>query len=388
MLKGLNRRSFEEKLAANLRRAVSAFGRVSVTITQGRMFLEPADPDFDFEAAVKKAADVFGVVSASPAWRTATDQDSIAACAETAVRAYITKHPPAMPDGGRYPFKVETKRQNKSYPRTSPEISRETGEYLLSRFPELTVDVNHPQVVVFIEVREYAYVYTDRSEGFGGLPLGTNGKALLLLSGGIDSPVAGFMMAKRGVEVEAVHFYSYPYTSERSKEKVLKLAAILAGYFGRLKVHIVPFTDAQLAVRDNCREEFSTIVMRRLMMFIADAIARQSGSLALVTGESMGQVASQTILGLSATDRATDFPIFRPLIGMDKHEIVEYARRIGTFETSILPYEDCCTVFTPKHPKTKPKLAEVEAEEARIPDLAGLVRAAAEGAESVLVRPD
>ena len=383
MLKGLNRRSFEERLAANIRRALMPFGQAHVRIEQGRIFVEPRCRGYDARAAAAKAATVFGVVSASAAYKTGKSREDIKACAEAAVREHISARMPDAPDG-RYAFKVETKRADKAYGRLSPEVSRDTGTDLLGRLPELVVDVNHPQFIVYVEIRDaFAYVCIEKIPGFGGLPLGTNGKALLLLSGGIDSPVAGFMMAKRGVEIEAVHFYSYPYTSERSKEKVLQLCGILAGYFGKLKLHIVPFTDVQLAVRDSCREEYMTIVTRRAMMLIADIAAKKASAQALVTGESMGQVASQTILSLAATDCAPSIPVFRPLIGMDKNEVIEYARRIGTFETSILPYDDCCTLFAPKHPRTKPRIADVLAEEARIANLAELVKDAADRAELV-----
>ena len=386
ILKGLNRRSFEERLASNLRRALAPFGRSHIEITQGRIFVEPRETGFDVAGAAQKAKNVFGVVSTSVAYKTGKTRGEIAAAAEVAARGYASAHNPEGPDG-KYIFKVETKRSDKAYNRISPEISRDTGDDLLAAMPELTVDVNNPQFIVYVEVRETSsYAYTEKTAGFGGLPVGVNGKALLLLSGGIDSPVAGFMMAKRGVELEAVHFYSYPYTNERSKDKVLKLCEILAGYIGKLNVRVVPYTDVQLAIRDNCREEFLTIVMRRTMMYIADILAKETASQALVTGESMGQVASQTIQSLAVTDCAASVPIFRPLIGMDKSEVIDLARKIGTFETSILPYEDCCTVFTPKHPKTKPKLDEVLAQEARISGLRELVQKAATDTESIAVK--
>jgi thiamine biosynthesis protein ThiI len=437
MLKGLNRRSFEEMLARNIKRAIRDFGPVLATIAQGRIFVEPVRRGgggaagvaaYDFEGAAKKMRDVFGVVSVSIAERTASEQQAIRECAARVMRERCgqlgaatrggaqpgsprqggagcvavaagetggdaaSETGPAAVAGdaaaGAIRFKVETKRGDKRYAMTSPEVSRDVGEYLLGHVGGLVVDVNSPSVILYVEVREQAYVYTDKLMGFGGLPLGSNGKAFLLLSGGIDSPVAGFMMAKRGVEVEAVHFYSFPYTDERAREKVIRLAEILAGYVYALRLHIVPFTDIQLAIRDNCREEYLTIVMRRFMMVIADRLAAIGGAQALVTGESVGQVASQTIMGLSVTDKASELPVFRPLIGMDKNEIIEYARRIGTFETSILPYEDCCTVFTPKHPKTKPRLADTVREEARVPGAEGLIAAAVAGTECVTVYPE
>jgi thiamine biosynthesis protein ThiI len=387
MLKGLNRRMFEERLAQNLKAAVRPFGAARAEIGQGRIFLEPRDPSsFDFAAAAPKAAEVFGTVSVSVALRCGTDPGDIHEAARACVAEYVASHAPSG-EGGRYPFKVETKRGQKSYPRKSPEISRDAGAFLMDAFPDaLAVDVNRPQFVLDVEVRESAYVYIGRVEGFGGLPLGTNGKATLLLSGGIDSPVAGFMMAKRGVQIEACHFYSYPYTGERSREKVVRLCEILAGYTERMRVLVVPFTEIQLAIRDHCDEDYSTVVTRRSMMRVATALARESGAQALVTGEAMGQVASQTIMALACTDDAAGLPVFRPLIGMDKREVVAMAERIGTFETSILPYEDCCTVFTPKHPKTRPRLEDVLAEEAKAPGLARMEAEAAAKAEAVEAR--
>ena len=385
MLKGLNRRAFEERLASNIRRAISSLGKAHVELTRGRLFIEPREKNYDVVAAAIKAKNVFGVVSTSVAYKTGKGREDIAKAAVAAARAYMDAHSPAAP-GGKHSYKVETKRADKSYARISPEISRDTGIDIFAEIPELEVDVNHPQFIVFVEVRETAsYVYTEKLMGFGGLPLGTNGKALLLLSGGIDSPVAGFMMAKRGVAIEAVHFYSYPYTNERSKEKVIRLTEILAGYFGKLAVNIVPYTDVQIAIRDYCREEYLTIVMRRTMMYIAEKIAGQASAQALVTGESMGQVASQTIQSLAVTDCAATIPVFRPLIGMDKSEVIDIARTIGTYDVSILPYEDCCTVFTPKHPKTRPQLDAVLYQEGRIGNLGGLIDEAVGNTERITI---
>ena len=282
-------------------------------------------------------------------------------------------------------FKVEAKRADKKFPLSSPQICREVGGYLHDAFPHLTVDVNHPDETVMVEVREaYAYVYCGRVKGAGGMPVGTNSKATLLLSGGIDSPVAGYMTAKRGVKLNAVHFFSYPYTGERAKEKVLTLAKILAQYAPRLDVHVVPFTEAQLAIKKNCPEEQLTIIMRRLMMRIAEQVALSTGAKALVTGESIGQVASQAVEALAVTDQVTSIPVFRPVIGMDKEEIVTIARQIGSFETSILPYEDCCTIFTPKHPNTKPKLDKIMESEQRL-DADKLIADAIAGIEIIRV---
>ena len=385
MLKGLNRRSFEERLASNIRSALSSLGRSHVELTRGRLFVEPREKNYDVEAAAYKAKNVFGVVSTSVAYKTGKSRREIAEAAVAAARDYMGRNGPAAP-GGKYAYKVETKRADKTYDRKSPEISRDAGLDTLEQIPELTVDVNKPQFIIYVEVRETSsYVYTEKIMGFGGLPLGTNGKALLLLSGGIDSPVAGFMMAKRGVEIEAVHFYSYPYTSERSKEKVIRLSEILAGYFGKFAVNIVPYTGVQIAIRDSCREEYLTIVMRRTMMYIAEKLAGLASAQALVTGESMGQVASQTIQSLAVTDCAAAIPIFRPLIGMDKSEVIDLARNIGTYDVSILPYEDCCTVFTPKRPKTRPRLDAVLYQEGKIGNLDDLVGEAAGNAERLVI---
>ncbi|NTV90551.1 MAG: tRNA 4-thiouridine(8) synthase ThiI [Clostridiales bacterium] len=286
--------------------------------------------------------------------------------------------------GNGLTFKVEAKRGDKRFPMQSPEICATLGEYLLDNITGLSVDVHEPDFTVFVEVRESTYIYTEIIPANCGLPTGTNGKALLMLSGGIDSPVAGWMLAKRGVEIEAIHFYSYPYTSERAKEKVIKLAKILAEYCQSVKLHIIPFTDIQLKINDNCPTEHITIVMRRAMMRISEIIARKNGAEALITGESMGQVASQTIKGLAATNAVVNMPVFQPLIGMDKNEVIEIARKIDTFETSILPYDDCCTVFVAKHPKTRPRLDEIEKIEAEF-SLTDLIDKAVETEEIIVL---
>ena len=283
-------------------------------------------------------------------------------------------------------FKVESKRSDKRFPLNSIQISQEIGGRIAEEFPQVAVDVHNPSYVVNVEVRETAaYVHGPSVPGAGGLPTGTGGRAAVLLSGGIDSPVAGYMIAKRGVELECIHFFSYPYTSEQAKEKVLELARIMTKYCGRMTVDIVGFTEIQEAIRDNCKEEYFTIIMRRFMMRISERIARDHGAKCLVTGENLGQVASQTMDAMAVTGAVLNMPLFCPLIGMDKEEIVTIARRIGTMETSILPYEDCCTVFTPKHPKTKPVLALVEAEEAKM-DVEGLIARAIENTEKVAIR--
>ena len=388
MLKGLNRRLFEDRLAANIRRVAIPFGPNKVSVSQGRLYLEPENEAYDLEAAAAKVIDVFGIVSVSIAWKVESKMEAIKACAVETVQNYIENHPPTPGRNGAYAFKVETKRGDKRFPLTSQMISSEVGGYLDDQIDSLLVDIPHPGFIVYLEVRESSYVYRDIIKGYGGLPLGTNGRALLLLSGGIDSPVAGFMMAKRGVQIEAIHFDSQPYTSDRSREKVLKLAEILSGYFYRLNVHIVPFTDILLAIRDNCHEEYLTLVMRRFMMVIAEKVAHKIDAQALITGESMGQVASQTILSLGVTNSASTLPIFRPLIGMDKCEVISLAEKIGTYETSILPFQDCCTVFTPKHPKTKPKLSEVVKQELCIHGADKMIETAIQGIETVIVRAD
>jgi len=280
-------------------------------------------------------------------------------------------------------FKVETRREDKHFQLNSPQLSSKIGGYILREIPELTVDVHNPEVTVNIEVRKDIYIYADKQAGAGGLPVGTNGKATLLLSGGIDSPVAGYMVAKRGVVVNAVHFYSYPYTSERAKDKVISLAKIMTDYCGRVNLYVVPFTDIQLAINKLCPPELLTLIMRRIMMRIAEQIAKNTGSQALITGESIGQVASQTMEALGVTDNAVNIPVFRPVIGMDKEEIVQVAKKIDTYETSILPYEDCCTVFVPKHPKTKPRLEQLVEAEVALTDIEEMMAAAIEATEIV-----
>lgn len=378
-LKGLNRMSFEQKLAKNMRHAMRSAGDAKITWSQSRFFVEGED-GFVMDKALQALTRVFGLTSVSPAWSTASDFEEIKEAALLITKDRLAAMAPGA--DGRISFKVETKRGMKSFPLNSQQISSELGGILLEAFPVLKVDVKNPMFTVYVEVREQSYVYTEVLAAPGGMPVGCNGKACLLLSGGIDSPVAGYMIAKRGVSLIAVHFFSYPYTSQRAKEKVLELARIVSRYSGPVKVYVVPYTDTQLAINDNCRPELSTVLMRRSMMRIAERVARKNGCSALVTGESLGQVASQTMQALYCTNAAAEMPVFRPLIGMDKMETVAIARKIGTFDTSILPYEDCCTVFTPKHPKTKPSLAELLEEEARY-DYAALEDAAFQNCEVV-----
>ncbi|HHW57713.1 MAG TPA: tRNA 4-thiouridine(8) synthase ThiI [Clostridia bacterium] len=349
-LKGDNRSFFENKLIKNIKHALKDFKEVKVEKTHGRIYVEC---DEDIEEVIEKLKKVFGIVGITRAKKANLDLKDIFQAAIELMKEHEGKT-----------FKVETKRPNKSFPYNSMEVSQRVGATVLKNVKNLKVDVHNPQVLLNVEIREMAFLYAGVIEGIGGLPLGTNGKATVLLSGGIDSPVAGWMMMKRGVEIEAVYFHSPPYTSERAKEKVVDLCKVLSQYGQKIKLHVVHFTDLQLEIYEKCPAKFTTIIMRRMMMKIAEKIAQKNGSMALITGESLGQVASQTIESLYVTNASAFMPIFRPLIGMDKKEIIELAQKIGTFEISIRPYEDCCTIFVPKHPATKPKLEKViEAEE-------------------------
>jgi thiamine biosynthesis protein ThiI len=375
-LKGLNRNAFAEVLIANIRRRLGHLGRFDVTRAQSTVNIIPQDASFDIDQAVGLLEKVFGIASFSRACAVKKDIQSILEAAPVYLKETL---------GHAKTFKVEAKRSDKRFPLTSPEISRRVGGCLDAAFPHLKVDVLDPDVVVMVEIRDFcAYIHAGGIPGAGGLPVGTGGRAALLISGGIDSPVAGYMMAKRGMELCSIHFASPPYTSERAKLKVLELLKIISAYTGRLDCHIVPFTDIQQEVRRNCPEDLFTIIMRRLMMQTASIIAQRENCASLVTGESLGQVASQTMEAIACTDAASSLPVLRPLIGMDKAEIVAVARKIGTFETSTLPYEDCCTVFTPRHPRTRPKLKFVELAQAAF-DFDPLVEAAAGEAEKATV---
>lgn len=356
-LKGLNKSTFENILVKNIRRRIEDLGPVTVQKAQSTIYVKPKTDDYDVDEALRRLQKVFGIAALSKARMVEKDFEKIKAEAV----AYLSDVLPFV-----HTFKVEAKRADKSFPLTSPQICAELGGFLLSRFHNLKVDVKQPDVVVTVEVRDFgAYIHAAKLEGAGGMPIGSSGKALLLISGGIDSPVAGYMMAKRGIEVSAIHFVSPPYTSERALQKVESLCERMCDYLGRVPFYVVPFTEIQEQIRRNCPEELFTIIMRRMMMKIALRVAKQNDMQALITGESVGQVASQTIGALACTDAVSDMPVFRPLIGMDKGEIVEISRKIDTFEISILPYEDCCTVFTPRHPKTRPQLAQIlEAEQA------------------------
>ena len=377
ILKGLNRGAFEDKLLNNIRKALGPIGKASITKSQARITVEPSYDDYDYDLAISKLIRIFGIVSVSLAYKVESDLDVIKQAAVD-----IVKEKQAS---GFFPtFKAESKRGDKKFPLNSMEISAEVGGHVHDNCQPLDVDVTNPSFILYVEVRQFTYIYTEKIKAFGGMPTGTNGKAMLLLSGGIDSPVAGFMIGKRGVEIEAVHFYSYPYTSERAKEKVLDLAKILSSYCGRIKVHVVPFTEIQLAMRDNCPEDLLTIIMRRVMMQIAEQLARMTHCSCLVTGESIGQVASQTMQSLYITDMVANMPVFRPLIGMDKDEVIEIARKIDTFETSIQPYEDCCTVFVAKHPKTRPQLQEILVAEEHLPNIEEMMKKAISETEVVI----
>lgn len=361
-LKGLNRPVFERKLIDNIASAVSKIGKFSIRNSQSTIYLEPLEDGIDMFETIDRLQRIFGIVNICPVMRCEKDMDSIF---KTAVECLSDL------DLSGKTFKVEAKREDKTFPLNSPQISREVGGAILKAYGDggLKVDVHDPDILVQVEIRKDAYVFAEKFSGAGGMPVGTGGKATLLLSGGIDSPVAGWMIAKRGVKIEAVYFHSPPYTSERAKEKVVDLAKILSVYAGAIKLHVVPFTDIQLSIIENCPKEYLTIIMRRLMMRIAEKIARQNGSLALITGESVGQVASQTMESLYCTDSAVNMPVFRPCIGMDKEEIVRISKKIDAYETSIQPYEDCCTIFVPKHPKTKPSLGEIVKAEENLGDV-------------------
>lgn len=371
ILKGLNRHIFEDKLVGNIKKAVGDSAHVYKSLAT--IYAQPRE-GADIDELIAKIRNVFGIVSIARAAVCEKELSDICAAAAEYLKDELSRVKT---------FKVETKRADKKYSLKSPQISAEVGGALLDAFKNLSVDVKNPDLIVNVEVRESAaYVYGGRIRGRGGMPTGTAGKAMLLLSGGIDSPVAGYMIAKRGATLEGIHFFSHPFTSELAKQKVLDLARELKGFTGSLRVHIVPFTQPQLQMREKCPAEHLTLIMRRMMMMIASEIAKKQGALCLVTGESLGQVASQTMEALAVTDDAASLPCFRPVIGMDKEDIVAIARDIGTFETSILPYEDCCTIFVPKHPTTRPKLEKILASEALL-DVETLVRDAVEGTEVV-----
>ena len=377
VLKGLNRKSFEQKLMANVRRRLAAIGKFRVYCLQSTVYVEAAEDGADMDAAFEALKKVFGIVKLSRAAACEKDKDAIAKLTIDYLREDMLR---------AKSFKVESKRSDKSFPMTSVELSQYVGGELNEAYPGVEVDVHEPELVVHIEVRDLAaYVHATPVPGAGGMPVGSNGVAVTLLSGGIDSPVSTYMIAKRGVRLIPLHFFSFPYTSEQAKEKVIELGNMLTEYCGRMTLEIAPFTHIQEEIRDKCPEEYFTLIMRRFMMRIAQRVARENGAKAIVTGENLGQVASQTMEAMASTQAVIDLPVLQPLIGMDKEEIVALARKIGTFETSILPYEDCCTVFTPKHPRTRPKLSKVEQAESVL-DIEALVDEAIKGLEEVELR--
>ena len=379
VLKGANKRQFEDKLRQNVRRRMKPFGNFDVYLMQSTVYVEPMDDEADVDGAWDACRCIFGLVSLCRCRACEKDIESI----YDAVEEYLGDDLDCAES-----FKVESKRSDKRFPLTSIGISQEIGGRLAEAHPSCRVDVHNPEYTVYVEVRDLAaYVHGPAVAGAGGLPTGVGGRAMCLLSGGIDSPVAAYMIAKRGVEVEAVHFFSYPYTSQLAKDKVLELARLVTKYCGRMTVNVVGFTKIQEAIRDNCPEEFFTLIMRRFMMEISQRIAKDDGCKALITGENLGQVASQTMEAMAVTGAVVDIPIFMPLVGMDKEEIVTIARKIGTLETAILPYEDCCTVFTPKHPKTKPTLGQLLNAEKKL-DREALIQEALQNVEKIAVKYD
>ena len=379
-VKGKNRYMFEDALMKQIRIALKDVdGKFFVSKELGRIYVD-TDGDYDYEDTIDRLGRVFGIVGICPMVRIESkDYENL----KKRVVEYVDE---VYPDKN-FTFKVDTRRADKSFPGTSESINAELGEVILNAFPEIKVNVRKPDVLIKVEIRTYINIYSLEIEGPGGMPVGTNGRAMLLLSGGIDSPVAGYMIAKRGVRVEAVYFHAPPYTSERAKRKVIELAQLVAKYSGPLNLHIINFTDIQLAIYENCPHDELTIIMRRYMMKIAERIAVENGDQALITGESIGQVASQTIQSLFCTDAAATLPVFRPLIGFDKQEIVEISEKIGTYETSIQPYEDCCTIFVAKHPVTKPILADIERSEEKLEGIIDeLLERALESKERILVK--
>lgn len=377
-LKGLNRSSFEDILIKNMKRRLNDLGKFEFTKSQSTIMVDPIDDDIDLDDAVDVVSRVFGIAALSRACVCEKDFEDI----KTTALNYLSEE---LEDAKT--FKVEAKRSDKKFPMKSPEICRELGGFLLSKFHNLSVDVHNPDIIVTVEARDkYAFVRGNNIKGAGGMPTGTSGRAGILISGGIDSPVAAYMMAKRGIELCAIHFASPPYTSELAEMKVMELLKKVARYSGVITTYVVPFTKIQETIRDLCPEEYFTIIMRRIMMMISEKLAVHQNCYALITGESVGQVASQTMYALACTDCAVNMPVFRPCIGMDKEEIISISRKIDTFQTSIQPYEDCCTVFTPKHPKTKPHLDDVIKAEANIENLEELMNEAIQNVKKVIIK--
>ncbi|UOO37762.1 tRNA 4-thiouridine(8) synthase ThiI [Oscillospiraceae bacterium CM] len=376
VLKGLNRRSFEIKLIANITKRLKPFGDFKIYAVQSTIYVEPQNDRCDMDGAYDAVKTIFGIVAVSRAAACAKDKDAILETAKRYLGDTLAR---------AKSFKVETKRADKRFPMTSIQLSQYVGGELADAYLHVKVDVHAPDFTVHLEVRDYAaYVHGPVDPGAGGLPVGTNGRAVSLLSGGIDSPVSTYMIAKRGVHIIPVHFFSFPYTSMQAKEKVIELARLLTRYCGRMTLEIVPLTHIQEEIREKCPEELFTIIMRRFMMRLSEKLADYHGCRALVTGENLGQVASQTLEAMAATQACVTMPVLRPVIGLDKKDIVAMAEKIGTFDTSILPYEDCCTVFTPRHPKTKPRLDDVLKAEAAL-CIDTLVSEAFDGTEHVHV---
>lgn len=377
-VKGKNRYLFEDMLVHQMKLALKKCdGQFLVHKSQGRIFVE-SQGEFDFDEAVERLKKVFGISGICPV--VYAEDEGFEKLAERIV-AYVDE---VYPDKHKT-FKVHSRRARKDYPKESMEINADLGEAILNAYPEMTVDVHEPEILLNVEIREKIYIYSEIIPGPGGMPVGTGGKAMLLLSGGIDSPVAGYMIAKRGVKLDAVYFHAPPYTSERAKQKVVDLARIVAGYAGPVWLHVINFTDIQLYIHEKCPHEELTIIMRRYMMRIAEQIARDTDCLGLITGESIGQVASQTLQSLAATNEVCTMPVFRPVIGFDKQEIVDVSEKIGTYETSIQPYEDCCTIFVAKHPVTKPNINVIHSSERRLEEkIDQLVETALETTEQIL----
>ena len=378
-VKGKNRHLFEDALVHQIKVSMKKCeGKFYVHKTQGRIFVE-AESEFDYDEAVEHLKQVFGVWGICPV--VYAEDEGFEKLAERIVD-YVDK---VYPDKNKT-FKVNARRANKNYPKESMEINADLGEVLLNAFPEMTVDVHNPDIMLNVEIREKIYIYSEIIPGPGGMPVGTGGKAMLLLSGGIDSPVAGYMIAKRGVKIDAVYFHAPPYTSERAKQKVVDLARIVSKYTGPIYLHVINFTDIQLYIHEKCPHEELTIIMRRYMMRIAEHLAKENECLGLITGESIGQVASQTMASLVCTNEVCELPVYRPLIGFDKQEIVEVSEKIGTFETSIQPFEDCCTIFVAKHPVTKPNLKYIRRHEENLSEkIEELVKIALETDELIIV---
>lgn len=379
ILKGANRSDFEAKMLKQLRQRARRIGNYNVFYSQSTVYIEPLDEESidRIDDMVYQAKHVFGFVGVSRAFACKKDMNEILEVIKNHLSERLK---------GYKTFKAEAKRSDKKFPMKSPDIAAEVGGAVLASVPKIKVDIHNPDVIVRVEIRDKeAFIHAGQEKGAGGIPYGCSGRGLLLLSGGIDSPVAGYMMAKRGVQLEAIHFESFPYTSERAKEKVLDLAKILTNYTMRLRVHVVSLTKIQELLRDNCEEEYFTLLLRRYMMAISLKLAYKYDCEAIITGESLGQVASQTMKAINVTNSMSDIPIFRPLIGMDKEEIIQISRKIGAFETSVLPYEDCCTVFTPRHPRTRPELDKVIEQENKL-DFNALVDEAFETKETIVIK--